>query len=60
MPRIRPKQKHFNDLPLWEGTRKRHLRELPLPARRVAQRFGCEPEFAELIARLAGMTGDRP
>ena len=49
----------INDLPLWRAAGTRRFRELPYPAKRIARRFGCEPELASLIAELADLKGGR-
>jgi len=50
----------FNNLPLWRSARERELRDLALPARRIACRLGLRGATARLIASLACLdSGDR-
>ena len=58
MRKIYRKQEPFNTLPLWEAVRERRRRDLPYPAKLLAERFGCEPSVARLVAELAGLKGD--
>ena len=57
MRHITRKPEPFNNLPLWCAAGARRFRELPYPAKRIARQIGCEPELANLIAELAGLTG---
>lgn len=43
------------DLPLWLAARETDLRRLPLPARKIAARYGLDGSTARLIAMLAGI-----
>lgn len=53
--KVRPKPTDFNLLPLWRVAREAELRALPLPARRIANRFGLDANTARLLASLAGL-----
>ena len=59
MKHITRKSEPFNNLPLWRAAGARRFRELPYPAKRLARQIGCEPELANLIAELAGLTRGR-
>jgi hypothetical protein len=52
--KIRPPQKQFNDLPLWEAARRAELRGLSLAEKRIASRYGLDTATARLLASLAG------
>jgi hypothetical protein len=55
MRRIRLGPNNFNDLPLWGAAREADLQSLPLPARRIARRFGMDASTARLVVQLAGL-----
>ena len=45
-------------IPLLDRIAKARVRSLPLPARRLARRFGLAAETAEAVARAAGFACD--
>jgi hypothetical protein len=56
----RPRPLNGEDLPLFaNGSERRLARPLPLPARRIRDRFGLPPAVAVVTAELAGFTEDR-
>jgi len=58
--KVIPNSTNFNNLPLWRAARERELRDLVLPARRIACRLGLRGATARLIASLACLdSGDR-
>jgi hypothetical protein len=56
--RSRNRSPDYSTLPLWQAARETDLRRLPLPARRLAVRFGLDPSTARLVASLAGIGGE--
>ena len=56
-----PPQLDPDSLPLFTAASRRLARPLPLPARRIRDRFGLSPSTAVTTAQLAGfpMEGDR-
>ena len=49
-----------NNLLLWRAARDARLRKLSPAARRIARRFGLDPETADILSALAGHhAGDR-
>ena len=61
MRKLHPRQLPVYDLPLFAHAERRLARPLPLPARRIRNRFGLSPAAAVITAELAGfaMEGDR-
>jgi hypothetical protein len=49
-----PKQLSPDSLPLFTAADRRFARPLPLPARRIRDRFGLSPATAIVTAELAG------
>jgi hypothetical protein len=52
--RLRPAQLSPETLPLFAAATGRLARPLPLPARRIRDRFGLTPAAAAITAELAG------
>jgi len=48
---------NFNNLPVWRAAREREIRDLALPARRIACRLGLDGTTARLLASLAYLDG---
>ncbi len=58
----RPQRLNASDLPLfaWAAiAERRYARPLPLPARRIRDRFGLSPAVATITAELAGFAMER-
>jgi hypothetical protein len=54
--KIQSDPRHINTaLPLWRAARQAELRALPLPARRIANKYGIDATAARLVVLLAGL-----
>lgn len=58
MRKIDRKQEPFNTSPLGEAAHDRQYRQLSYPEKRIAERYGCDPCTARLMAYHAGFKGD--